>query len=77
MSELDSQFTAGDFETINEIFDKVDVDKMTTSAVIALMTYTLCVIDKIPNRADFVIKARQRLIHLAPDRVDALMKGLE
>ena len=74
---FDSLFLAGKFEEADKLLATAPLQSFDSKLVFGLLALTLQAKDKLPSRPEFVTKARKRLQELVPDRVDALMKGLE
>ena len=75
-TRVDDQLLDGDFAQVDDLILTVDLEQLDTTRIVALLSITAAARHKLIHRADFVTRVEQRLLVLAPDRIDGLMKGL-
>jgi len=68
---VDNQLLAGRFVCVDELLCLVDLERLSISLLLAVLTITAA-----GRPPAFYERAEQRLQQLAPDRVEALLKGL-
>lgn len=73
---FDDLHAEGKFEESNEIMCRIDLNKLDTNLVVALLCITHPAKDHLPDRPKIVYLAEARLKILALDRVKKLMDGL-
>lgn len=66
------------FESIDELFTRIDLTKLNTETVLAVLSITLAGSKKLKGRAAFCGRARTRLQQLGhtDDKLEGLLKGL-
>ena len=73
---VDDLLLEGDFSTCNELLIAVDLKRLDTNLLIAILSITLSASEKLPNRTLLVSRVEKRLAELAPERLHSLMDGL-
>jgi hypothetical protein len=73
---MDELLSAGKFQLCDDLLRSIDLQRLDTNLVVAVLSITLVAADHLPYRQRFVERAVQRLEHLAPERVDRLLDGL-
>lgn len=64
-------------EETDALLRRLDLERLDIKALVGVLTVTLHAHDKLPYRAELFEQIRERLRREAPDRVDALLEGLE
>lgn len=75
--EIDDLLLAEDFEGVELILRGVDILNTDTTLLLGYLTITLVAAEDLPYRAGFFNAVKSHLQSIEPDRVDALLKGLE
>lgn len=73
---VDELLSAERFDQCDEILRVVDLNRLDTHLIVALLSITLSASGQLPYRTPLLEHARDRLSVLAPDRVDRLLSGL-
>lgn len=74
---IDDLLLAGRFAHCDELLRAVDLARLDTNLIVAVLSITLMAAEHLPYRARFFERARRRLAILAPDRVERLLSGLD
>lgn len=74
---VDSRFLAGRFLEVDRLLDDIDLARLDTRLIVAVLSITLCASPELPNRAAFFEACRERLQVLAPGRLENLLRGLK
>lgn len=74
---VDDLLLAGDFTCVDALLAEVDLGRLDTPLLVALLAITSVATEHLPSRPDLVDRVRQRLQVRAPERVHLLMRGLE
>jgi hypothetical protein len=74
--QLDEQLLAGDYESCDRALGCIDVARLDSFTMIAVLSVTLMAAAKLPHRIDLVRRTRRRLAELDPVRAERLLKGL-
>jgi hypothetical protein len=77
ITKMDDLFLMNNFEECDRLLRLVDFTRLNTCTVVGFLAATFAARLKLNYRKEFVILARNRLLELAPHRVDRLMDGLE
>lgn len=73
-----NELLAGDgFSRCNDLLHAIDLKRLDTYSVVAVLSITLAAATSLPYRERFVTRATARLKELAPSRVDRLLAGLK
>jgi len=72
-----AKLSAGDFVAVDDEIALIDVEKMGTAPLLAWLTVTLAARDSLTMRKRLALAVRVKLQRDDPDRVNALLAGLE
>lgn len=70
-------YYADQFVKVDELLSLIPIANWSTQILIGVLTCTLCVRDKLQNRAKFCAGVREELEKREEDRLEELLKGLE
>jgi hypothetical protein len=73
---FDDLHLEGRFEESDALLESVDVDRLSTTLLVGVLSITHTARYHLPNRSKVVRKIEDRLTLLAPDRVESLIKNL-
>jgi hypothetical protein len=76
---IDRLLYAGEFETVAEFMDTtLDIERVSTSLLLGVLTITLCAAAQLPSRADLVtrIEAELHARKKSPKEIEELLRGL-
>jgi len=76
LQHCDDWMSAGNFDECDALLSAADLDRLDAYTIIGFLASTVCAKDLMKTRKAFVEKAITRLMLLAPDRAEELMKGL-
>jgi hypothetical protein len=74
--EIDDLLLGGAFSAVDDILLEVELAKLNTTLLVGFLTITFAAKTRLFGREDFVRRVEQRLLVLAPDRIDGLLRGL-
>lgn len=77
MLAIDDKLCAGEFEYVDNVLRYLIAESLDTSVLLSYATITLAASHELKERDDFMIRVRAILEKRDPDRVDALLRGLE
>jgi len=66
----------GEFSQCEDILRSIALDRLNIELVIGLLSITLAARDKLPYRRTLCVLAHDRIVELAPNRVESLLEGL-
>ncbi|WP_428265089.1 hypothetical protein [Haliangium sp.] len=73
---IDELLSEGQFARCDSVLRAIDLDRLDTNLVVAVLSITLSAADELPHRARLLSRAEKRLSVLAPERVERLLHGL-
>ena len=73
---IDSMSRNGEFEECDRLLLEIDLDKLNTSLMVALLSITLAAKNQLPQRVQVIAAIKSRLQETDPDRVENLLKRL-
>jgi hypothetical protein len=76
-NEIDRMFLDGDFERVENTLKYHLVSGSSIDVLIAYATITLSAKDNLVERKNFMSRVREEITKREPERVDALLQGLE
>lgn len=74
--DIDSLLSSGEFDLCNELIQTIDLSRFDTNLLVGLLSITHAAHDKLPYRKQLYTKIKQIFKLSEPDRVDALLVGL-
>lgn len=75
---FDTLYHEGRFKDAGELLDQINCQHLSTFSIVGLLSAANWAKDELgPVRTQFVERARQQLLKLAPDRIEGLMRGLD
>jgi len=74
---VDDNFSEGKFDVVENMIREVDLERMEANTIVSLICITRDGQDHLPYWKELFESARARLTVLHPDRVDAMLAGLE
>lgn len=77
MKVIDSKLCDGDFGHVDNVLKYLIVESLDTSVMLSYATITLAANHELKERDTFMVRVRRILEKRYPDRVDALLRGLE
>jgi hypothetical protein len=72
---VDDLLCAGEFAKVDDIIRQADVTRMDTFLLVAVLSCTCCAKDILKEYPGLVERVEQRLLEIAPDRLELLMEG--
>ena len=75
-TETERLLSKGNFSECNSLLQTIDLKRMDTNLLIALLSITLSAAQKLPYRTRLREKVEKRLRELAPARSERLLRGL-
>ncbi len=73
---IDDLLLAGELYKCDCLLKTIDLKRLDTNLVVALLSITKSAKHKLSERASFVLRALNRLNELSPDRVSKMISGL-
>jgi hypothetical protein len=73
---VDELHRRGEFAASDRVIAQVDLERLDTLLLVALLSITCPASHELQNRAKLVERIEARLMELAPDRIEGLMEGL-
>ena len=74
---VDSWFRRGMFYKADDLMRGLDLSRMSTLTILAVLSITSSAIDRLWDRPDYAKRVRAHLTQTEPGRVDDLLRGLE
>lgn len=71
---FDDLFMDGEFEKADELLPTIEVEKLDTNLLVALLVITYPAKEKLSNRPAVVERVKERLYEIAPDRARELLR---
>lgn len=59
---VDNLLLRGDFDIVNQLIKDIEIEKLSTSLCVSVLSITLAASDKLPNRQSFFFSVEERLI---------------
>lgn len=72
---LDDLFLDGNFADADRLLQVIDLEQLDTNLLVGLMCISCPARKQLPSYDALLLRVRARLGQLAPNRVEALMKG--
>jgi hypothetical protein len=77
-NHVDEWLLRNEFTRCNDLFHVVDVKRLDTHLLVALLSITLAASQKLPDRPKFVLRVERQLKESRPEcEVNDLLKGLK
>ena len=76
-NNFDIEFRAGNFNKVDSILEDLDIDKLNTVLLIAILSITHSARDKLCSRECFIRRIRAKFEKTESHRVDRLLKNYE
>lgn len=76
-SSVDNLFRVDAFDLVDEVLSSADVYGWPVLLLLGFASITSAASEHLPSRSEFMAAVRERLTVLDPERVDALLAGLE
>lgn len=73
---IDTLLRNGQFDVCDGLIKGIDLQRLDTNLIVALLSITLPAADKLPYRPSLFTACFERLSALAPDRVERLVRDL-
>jgi hypothetical protein len=72
---VDDMLIEGCFAKCDAWIQRIDLKKLDTNLLVGLLSITYVARHHLESRAELVLRVEKRLIELAPDRAESLMRG--
>ena len=76
LKTFDDLFLAGKFDEANSFLMEIDVNRLSVSLMVGILTATLPAKTQLPSRPTFVATIEAALRQIEPQRVERLLIGL-
>lgn len=77
LSSFNLEFAFGNFDRVNSILEDLDIDRLNTVLLVAILAITYSVRDELFSRRYFLKRVRRKFEKTEPHRVDRLLKNYE
>lgn len=74
---VDYYMRNGQFDLLDKLIQEIDLDKLSLSLMIGVLTITLPAKKQLLSREAIYDKIKEKIIQLDPERVDRLLVGLK